>query len=331
MPQNYQIDFKELKSRVTMEMVLRHYGIFDNLKSRGDNLVGTCPIHGSGSNPNQFSVNPAKNVWNCFGDCKAGGNVLDFVVKMEKVSIKQAAQKLQEWFLGSAIADQPKGVPNSAPLATTRPAKEEKDLVNLPLVFALKNLVADHPWFAERGILPETVGYFGLGFCSGRGLMAGRIAIPIHNQVGELVAYVGRAVDDDQAKADGKYKLPTGFHKSVEVYNFHRVPPGQALVIVVESFLSVWALHQAGYPAAVALMGSALSQAQEDLITSLLGPAGRLLLLFDADPAGQACTADCLARFGRQFWVRALDVGQFGPKPHKISADHLQSLIKNAC
>ena len=74
------IDFKELKQSVTMEMVLKDYGLWDKLKKSGNNLVGCCPIH-KGSNPRQFSVDPVKSIYNCFGNCKSGGNVLDFVSK----------------------------------------------------------------------------------------------------------------------------------------------------------------------------------------------------------------------------------------------------------
>ena len=66
------IDFKELKQSVTMEMVLKDYGLWDKLKKSGNNLAGCCPIH-KGSNPRQFSVDPVKSIYNCFGNCKSPG------------------------------------------------------------------------------------------------------------------------------------------------------------------------------------------------------------------------------------------------------------------
>ena len=92
------VDFKEIKDTVSIEMVLEHYGVLDKLKKSGRNLVGCCPIH-QGSNPRQFSVNLESNMYNCFGDCKSGGNVLDFVASMEKVSLRDAALLLKDWFL----------------------------------------------------------------------------------------------------------------------------------------------------------------------------------------------------------------------------------------
>jgi len=67
------VDYKAIKEAVTMQMVLDKYGI--KLKKSGKNYVCCCPIH-KGTNFRQFSVNLEKNIWQCFGDCKTGGNVL---------------------------------------------------------------------------------------------------------------------------------------------------------------------------------------------------------------------------------------------------------------
>ena len=93
------VDYKEIKSKITMRMVLDRYGITDKLKQSGQNLAGYCPIHKGTNNPRQFSVNPEINIFNCFGDCQSGGNVLDFVAKMEDINIRQAALLLKKWFL----------------------------------------------------------------------------------------------------------------------------------------------------------------------------------------------------------------------------------------
>jgi len=64
--------------------------------------------------------------------------------------------------------------------------------VNKPLPFALKNLNLGHPYLLSR-VAPATIKTFGLGFFTGKGSMAGRVVIPIHNATGELVAYAGRS------------------------------------------------------------------------------------------------------------------------------------------
>jgi DNA primase len=79
------VDIKGIKSAVSMEQLLTHYGLLETLKRKGDNLTGPCPIH-HGKNQTQFHVSLRKNNFHCFGDCKSdptlhdgGGNLLDFV------------------------------------------------------------------------------------------------------------------------------------------------------------------------------------------------------------------------------------------------------------
>ena len=157
-------------------------------------------------------------------------------------------------------------------------------------------------------------------------MLAGRIAIPIHNEHGELVAYCGRAVSAEQIEKEGKYKLPPKFHKSAVVYNLHRQKPGLKRLILVESFLSVHWLHQAGFPNTCALMGSVLGEHQEELIANFLGPDGQAILAFDADEDGNKCRDDCLLRLGRRIFVRAIDFSAHGRKPHQVAPEILKEL-----
>jgi DNA primase len=147
------VSFKAVKQSVSMAQVLDHYGLMETLVPRGrDSLTGPCPIH-HGTNPTQFRVSPAKNIWNCFGGCP-GGNVLDFVAQMEKVDIREAALRLVEWF-GPPAAGGPQGVPETpskapevpkVPEPTPATVREEAPEIqepavitaNAPLPFALK-------------------------------------------------------------------------------------------------------------------------------------------------------------------------------------------------
>jgi DNA primase len=81
MPKSKFVDFKAVKAAVTMEQVLEHYGLLDKFKRGTDSLSGPCPIQ-KGSNPTQFRVSISKNIWNCFSECKHGGNTLDFIARM---------------------------------------------------------------------------------------------------------------------------------------------------------------------------------------------------------------------------------------------------------
>ena len=124
------VDFKAVKAAITMEQVLQHYGLLEKFKRGTDSLNGPCPIH-KGSNPTQFRVSLSKNIWNCFSECKHGGNVLDFIAEMEEVSIHAAALKAIAWFNldpAAMAANKDQGeageteTPAPAPKAAARPA-----------------------------------------------------------------------------------------------------------------------------------------------------------------------------------------------------------------
>src|SRR5436190_2419558 len=97
MPKSSFVDFKAVKAAITMEQVLQHYVLLDRFKRSGDSLSGPCPIH-KGENPTQFRVSISKNIWNCFSECKRGGNVLDFIALMESVTVHASALKAIELF-----------------------------------------------------------------------------------------------------------------------------------------------------------------------------------------------------------------------------------------
>ena len=86
--------------------------------------------------------------------------------------------------------------------------------------------------------------------------MKDRIAIPIHNSIGELVAYSGRWVGDPPDKETPKYKLPSGFTKTLEVYNLHRARDevGEKSLILVEGLFDCMKVWQAGFKNVAALI-----------------------------------------------------------------------------
>jgi DNA primase len=118
----------------------------------------------------------------------------------------------------------------------------------------------------ERGLTLETIMDFGVGFCD-KGMMADRIAIPIHNAKGEVVAYAGR-FPVNQPTEHPNTNLPPGFRKSQELFNIDRAfkEPPEVTVVIVEGFFDCMKLHQYGCKKVVALMGSTMSAAQEELI-----------------------------------------------------------------
>ena len=334
------VDFKAVKAAITMEQVLTHYGILDKFKPGTDSLNGPCPIHG-GSNPTQFRVSISKNIWNCFSECKHGGNVLDFIAKMDDVSIHAAALKAIEWFnLDSEAMSAGDGdeQSNEAQKADTTPAPKpivkkqpappaEKAAPNAPLKFRLDKLERSHPYLAERGLTLETIVDFGLGFCS-KGMMADRIAIPIHNVKGEVVAYSGR-FPGEPTEDIPKYKLPQGFRKSQELFNIDRAvkEPADKPLVIVEGFFDAIKLHQHGCRKVIALMGSTMSATQEVLIRQYSKPADHIVIMLDENEAGRAGRDDIACRLSKFCFVRVHEFDQPDMEPEHLSAEQIQQLF----
>jgi DNA primase len=269
------VSFAEIKNQVKLEEVLRSYGV-DWLRRSGPRQYrGSCPIH-QGQGTEAFHANLARGVFHCFA-CGAGGNVLDFVAGMEGCSVREAALRLRESY-GHCSAPAPGSE------AAVRKLVTKKRAVNPPLGFSL-DVDHTHPYLVRRRLDPITAGHFGVGYYGKRGLMSGRIAIPIHDDQGRLVAYCGRATDG----AVPRYRFPAGFQKAQVLFNYYRArATSDHRVIVVEGFFDCMRVHQAGFPFVVALMGARLSPAQKDLLTQRFSS---VVLLLDGDRAGRAATA----------------------------------------
>ena len=336
------VDFKAIKAAITMEQLLGHYHILDQFKRTGDSLNGPCPIH-KGSNPTQFRVSTTKNIWNCFSDCEHGGNALDFICKMEKCSIHAAALKAIEWFNldpeamtasdDNAEATEPKAsAPATKPApkpATTPKFTPENNVPNAPLKFRLEKLERSHPYLLEqRGLTPETIVDFGVGYCN-KGMMEGRIAIPIHNVKGEVVAYAGRFVGEP-GEDTPKYKLPPGFRKSQELFNLDRAikQPAEMSLIIVEGFFDAMKLHQHGCYKVVALMGSTMSSAQEELIRQHTSSQSHVIVMLDENEAGKAGREDIACRLSKFCFVRVHQFAKPDMEPEHLTAEEVQQFME---
>jgi DNA primase len=325
------IDFSALKRQVSIKDVLARYGMLNGLQEKKPGrLVGPCPIHG-GKNGTSFNVDLDKNVFHCFSQC-GGGNVLDLVMKLERTdSIRTAGEKLADWFglkferTRRAVGAKTPPTDAAAPAPTPSPPVSTDNGVpsNPPLERPLRDLNPDHPYLVARGLTIPTIREFGIGYCT-RGLMRGRIAIPIHDEDGRLVAYAGRAVEQTLAEKAGKYRLPDGFKKSLVLFNLHRViAQGSRVGIVVEGFVDVFKVHQAGFPNVLGLMGSTLSEAQQQL---LLAHFDRLALMFDGDEAGTKCIREFYARLRRRTYLREINL-EAGEQPDSLSDDRIRELL----
>jgi len=322
------VSFDVIKEEVSFDALLERYGLMSGATTKqtkkGTELRLSCPFH-EDSTPS-LSVNVDRGIFYCFG-CRVKGDVIDWVVKKEGIAgdnrnqnRRQAALLLQQWF-GISPEEKPnkpvkeleqqheQGREEPPAPEHTAPVEEQTEaLHNPPLKFTLQNLDQAHPYLAKRGLSASTIETFGVGYHGGKGMMQGRVVIPIHNESGELVAYAGRwPGDEGWPEGEDKYKLPPGFHKSLVLFNLHRAREHAAEgLIVVEGFFDCMDLWQRGRRNVVALMGSAMSQQQERLIVQTAGPRGRVLLALDPDEAGGKGSADAVQRLVTQVFVRAV-------------------------
>jgi DNA primase len=337
------VSFDEIKKVVTLQMAIEHYGI-QLRRVNATTLRGKCPLpsHGSEKSKESFIATLNKGVggaWACQSQScikargRVGGNVLDFVAAMEQCPVRDAAIKLQMWFLVPA-AGNGAGSIGKEPHAKSFAGKESEDNLiskkdmngggesgsNKPLTFNLQNIDHTHPYLDERGVSAEIAQRFGVGFFSGKGSMHDRIVIPIHNSKGELVAYAGRSIDGSEPR----YKCPAGFHKSMELYNLHRVRD-ELSVVLVEGFFDCMKVTQAGFPC-VALMGSTMSNVQEELIRELFA---HVVLMLDGDEAGRGAAEGIADRLRRAvFQVEGVSLVD-GMQPDQLSLDELRHLLSS--
>jgi len=313
------VNFKEVKDQLSFEVVIEHYGLV--LKQvKGNELVGLCPFHEE-KEPS-FKINTQKKVFNCFG-CHASGNILDFVVKMENVSIRKAALLVQEWFnmgdLGKLAYNANMSVEKQQ--KPSHKAKNEQSEPNKPLAFTLK-LEPNHSYLKGRGVDEELSKYFEIGFCN-RGLMKDRIAISIHDENNILVGYAGRWVEGKLPEGEDKYKFPPDFKKSLVLYNLNRVK-GSDRLVVVEGFFSVMRLHLLGIKS-VALMGCTISEAQEKLLID--SGCKYLTILMDGDKPGREAQGKISSTLQKNFFVHSVELPE-DLEPDTIGAAELLKLLQ---
>ena len=200
------LDLARVKAEASFEQILERFGV--KTVGRGKQRKALCPFHPD-SEPS-CSIHLERKVFHCFG-CGAKGSVLDFVARIENVSIAEAARRVKAMC----------GVRNEAPPPETHRAMTDKNrsshvrdpaLPLRPLPFRLE-LDPTHPYLSTRGVGPELAAEFGLGYCNCGTVLQGWICIPIHDEHGVLVAYAGRRASDDIPRGVPKYLLPRGFEK----------------------------------------------------------------------------------------------------------------------
>ena len=311
-----QEDVETVRERSDITQVVSGYL---QLKKAGrDSLVGLCPFHTEKTA--SLSVSPSKQVYYCFG-CGEGGNVFNFLRKIESLSFAEAVERLADQ---AGVTLRYEGQTASARKADGRRQAIHRAIAEAATLYA--QALRDAPeanearrYVASRGINADSIERFAIGYAPGasdfllkrlsrtyspellveaglagrdpsRGLrdqFRARVMFPIHDLAGNGVGFGGRLLPGDRSPA--KYiNSPDGpvYHKSSLLYNLHRAKgevtrSGRAFV--VEGYTDVIALDQAGVRNAVATCGTAFG---EEHVRQLSRFTDRIILAFDSDEAG---------------------------------------------
>jgi DNA primase len=269
MTQSGYIDFSLLKKRVSIVDVLKAYDLYADLKKSGDQLRGICPIH-EGSDKREFIVTPSKNEWYCHGDCKEGGDILSLISKVDQCSVKEAALDIASKFSFN-------GTPKNGKRPTQPKSKPEKSpQSNGEGLQPLSYLESDHSLLEEQGLLSDTCEHFGAGYAP-KGIMRGRLAIPLHDLDGRLLAYCGRAVKNGQTP---RLTVPKGFDATSVLFNAHRIEETDSITIARDPLLVLQAFEQ-GIENVVGIIGGAVTVPQLEMLVDFMNSNGIMYLEVD--------------------------------------------------
>ena len=317
---------EEVKNRSELVAVVEQYVRLD--KRSGSNFFGLCPFH-SEDTPS-FSVSPAKQIYYCFG-CHKGGNVIHFIMDIEKCNYPQAIQLLAE---RAGIQ-----LPESDDESYRQRSELNKSLMAISLEAAryyYHNLTGEaglpgRQYLQQRGITVSTARKFGLGYASEdwdglyrhmqehqfndeelllksglfkRGktghlydLFRHRLMFPILDVMGRVVAFGGRVLDESQPKYINSPESPI-YTKGRHLYGMNLAKNSrQPNLIMVEGYMDALALHQAGVDNAVASLGTALTENQAQLLRKF---TETVIIAYDADAAGQAAALRSLDMLGNR-------------------------------
>src|ERR1035437_10503579 len=195
------VDFAELKARVSIEQAVAMLSL--SLNKAGAQLRGPCPTCNAGGD-RALVVTPDKGLFYCFA-AKAGGDQIALAAHIKGLKTSEAASFLS----GNSTVPVPRNrtVPGTVP-----PAPPEKGFR------ALDYLQPQHEAVQGLGISKETAEAFGAG-----GGPAGhprrRLAIPIHDRDGTLLAYCGRTVKNESPTLT----FPHGFDPPSVIFGAHKV------------------------------------------------------------------------------------------------------------
>jgi DNA primase len=244
------IDFAELKANLAIEDAIQLLGV--PLKKRGDAFRGPCPTCRSGGN-RALVVTPAKQAFYCFG-AKTGGDVIALAAHLRGCDMKGAAE-----FLTGKGSDPEPG--DKKANGSTVPEERTKEAARS--LRPLSYLEAEHSFVQKLGLDEQTCTDFGAGYAS-KGIMRGRLAIPIHDGDGVLTAYCGRALKGEEPMLI----FPRDFEPDAHLFNAHQITSDD--LVLVRDPLDALIATQNGVDNVVSSLTETLSANQLRMLADLM-------------------------------------------------------------
>jgi DNA primase len=321
-------DIAAVRDRARIEEIV---GSYVTLRSSGGTMKGLCPFHDE-KTPS-FQVTPSRGYWYCFGACAEGGDVIDFMQKIDNLSFVEAVERLADR-VGIQLRYTDDTGPRPEPGARVRMADALRQAAEFfAEQLATPDAVTARQFLTERGFDREAAERFDVGFSprDGRALLqhlrgrgfrdvelvsAGlaresgwdffqsRLMWPIRDSGRQVLGFGARRLFDEDRMPAKYINTPETllYKKSHVLYGleFARTPISKkSQAVVVEGYTDAMAAHLSGVDTAVASCGTAFGDDHARLLRRLMGNHdafhGEVIFTFDGDEAGQAAALKVFA------------------------------------
>ena len=302
-PQSF---IQDLLARVDIVEVV---GRYVQLKKSGQNYSGLCPFHAE-KTPS-FTVSSSKQFFHCFG-CGAHGSAIGFLMEHRGQGYVDAIRDLAQ-VAGMQVPETERAADShSKTRALTEILSRASDFYRTQL----KDSPLAIDYLKRRGITGQTAARFALGFAPDTwqplrsafdnyddpqlveaGLVIsdegkrydrfrGRVMFPIRSTRGQVIGFGARILDTGEPKYLNSPETPI-FRKGHELYGLHEARDAirkSGRAIVVEGYIDVIRLAQAGFDESAAALGTAVTSAH---VSALFKAADHVIFAFDGDAAGR--------------------------------------------
>ena len=317
---------EEIRRRADIASLI---GEYVTLKKAGKNYLGLCPFHREKTA--SFTVSPDKQMFYCFG-CSEGGNVFSFLMKLNHLTFPEAVRHLAKK-VGVVIPERTMSREEKERYTLAEQIRQVNELATGFFMKTLQSPAGEgaREYLRKRGIGESAIRTFRLGFApegwshlleflekkgvspklaEQAGLLVertgksqghydrfrGRVMIPIEDVDGHVIAFGGRVMGTGEPKYMNSPESAV-YTKGNTLYGLARTREAireKGFALLVEGYFDLIALWNAGIPNVAAMLGTALTRAQVDLIRRY---TTRVVAVFDPDEAGRKALARSLELF----------------------------------